>query len=127
MDILLVDDDSSYRTILHDTLKARGYALYTANDGLEAAEVLKSEEIDLIISDIKMPRLDGLRLHDVVRGMDRYKSSKFIFLSAYREYACSVAKMHAGMTFFLDKRMPEEDLLKFVDMLMFGKYAGTWV
>ncbi len=127
MDILLVDDDTGYRTVLQDMLKTRGYATYTAGNGLEAAMILKSEEIDLIISDIKMPQFDGLRLYDVVRGLDRYKSVKFVFLSAYREYACVVAKMKAGTTFFLDKRMPEEELLRFIDMLMFGKYAGTWV
>lgn len=127
MDILLVDDDKAYLGIVHDLLKTRGYALYTAQDGAEACNILASEEIDLIISDIKMPGIDGMKLHELARGMEKYKNTKFIFLSAHREYATTVAKLHERTDFFFDKRMPHSDLLRFIDMLLFGKYAGKWV
>ncbi len=127
MDILLVDDDKAYLGIVHDLLKTRGYALYTAHNGTDACSILESEEIDLIISDIKMPEMDGMKLHEHVRTLERYKNTKFIFLSAYREYATTVARLHKQTDFFFDKRMPHSDLLRFIDMLLFGKYAGTWV
>ncbi|HBB67709.1 MAG: hypothetical protein A2X28_10135 [Elusimicrobia bacterium GWA2_56_46] len=58
--ILLVDDEQGYRDLLYMELSDRGYAVLTAEGGAEALEILKREEVDLIITDMKMPKMDGL-------------------------------------------------------------------
>ena len=65
--ILVVDDDVNLRELLIDTLDAIGYSASGAVDGIEALQKLKEEKIDLVISDIKMPGIDGVALLKKVR------------------------------------------------------------
>ena len=65
--ILVVEDDANLRELLIDTLDAIGYRTYGAVDGIEALQKLKEEQIDLLISDIKMPGMDGVALLKKVR------------------------------------------------------------
>jgi len=67
--ILVVDDDRHLLELLIDTLTAIGYESVGVSDGLEALESLKTQEFDLVISDIRMPRLDGIGL---LRKIRRY-------------------------------------------------------
>ena len=57
--ILVVEDDASLRKLMSAALKQHGYVTFLANDGLEALDVLEKTNIDLIISDIMMPNMDG--------------------------------------------------------------------
>jgi CheY-like chemotaxis protein len=67
--VLVVEDDANLRELLSDTLDALGYRAFEAGDGIEALQKLKEEQIDLVISDIKMPGLDGVAL---LRKIRRY-------------------------------------------------------
>ena len=60
--ILVVEDDASLRRLMVAALKQNGYEAFTANDGVEALDVLEKTNIDLIISDIMMPNMDGYEL-----------------------------------------------------------------
>jgi two-component system chemotaxis sensor kinase CheA len=60
--ILVVDDSPTTRTILRNVFTAAGYYIRTATDGVDALERLRSEAIDLVISDVEMPRMDGFEL-----------------------------------------------------------------
>ncbi|MBR1751553.1 MAG: response regulator transcription factor [Ruminococcus sp.] len=60
--ILVVEDDSSLRRLMSAALKQHGYTPYTANDGVEALDLLDKTNIDMIISDIMMPNMDGYEL-----------------------------------------------------------------
>ena len=62
MRILVVDDDPQLRLLLVDTLQTIGYEALGAGDGVEALKVMAREKIDLVISDISMPRIDGFQL-----------------------------------------------------------------
>jgi two-component system chemotaxis response regulator CheY len=64
-DVLVVDDSAAIRKILQRVLRQTGMSIRTileAGDGLEALNVLKAQKVDLILSDINMPKMDGLQL-----------------------------------------------------------------
>jgi len=60
--ILIVDDELNMRVVLSAMLKREGYTVFTAADGLEALDILKGETMDVLVTDLKMPRLDGMAL-----------------------------------------------------------------
>ncbi|WP_375724958.1 EAL domain-containing protein [Arcobacter sp. KX21116] len=70
LSILYVEDDTTVRESLSSTLKLLSKKIYTADDGLQALEILKDNEIDLVITDIKMPNLDGLELSKKIQDLD---------------------------------------------------------
>ncbi len=127
MDILLVDDNPEYLLLAREVLYANGYNVYTANDGSEGCEVLANREIDLIISDVKMPQFDGLKLHAFARELDRYRNTKFVFVSGVREAVEDVITMNPKIDFFLSKATPLKEFLKFIDTLAFDEYAAEWM
>src|SRR5439155_12000792 len=60
--ILLVDDSPTTRAILRNVFTAAGYAVVVATDGMDALERLRSQAVDLVVSDVEMPRLNGFDL-----------------------------------------------------------------
>ena len=126
MDILLVDDNADYLSLLGEILQRNGYTIHTAQDGAEGCEVLAKSDIDLIISDIRMPRLDGLKLHAFAREIDRYKKTKFIFVSGFKDLYTNAIKLDPKIDFSLDKMTPVQEILKLVDRLIFGESKGVW-
>lgn len=125
--ILLVDDNPDYLRLLKEAFSASGYDVQTAEDGMEGCKALSSPDIDLIISDIRMPRLDGIKLHSFARKTHRYKAVKFIFLSAFKDVYCSIPGLNSEIDFFLDKTTPIDAILKMIDQLLFGTFAGKWL
>ena len=126
MDILLVDDNADYLSLLGEILRRNGYTIHTAQDGAEGCEVLAKSDIDLIISDIRMPRLDGLKLHAFAREIDRYKKTKFIFVSGFKDLYTNAIKLDPKIDFSLDKMTPVHEILRLVDLLIFGESKEFW-
>ena len=126
MDILLVDDNADYLSLLGEILQRNGYTIHTAQDGAEGCEVLAKSDIDLIISDIRMPRLDGLKLHAFAREIDRYKKTKFIFVSGFKDLYTNAIKLDPKIDFSLDKMTPVHEILQLVDRLIFGESKEFW-
>ncbi|MEO8167904.1 MAG: response regulator [bacterium] len=128
MNILVVDDNPDYLNFMKESLYLSGYTVLTAEDGSEACKILENPGIDLIISDIKMPTLDGIMLHSFARDLELYKNTKFIFVSGCGEAYDDVLNLDPEIDFFFDKiTTPVAELLKFVDTLLFGDFAGKWV
>ena len=125
--ILLVDDNPDYLRLLKEAFSASGYDVHTAEDGMEGCKTLTLPDIDLIISDIRMPRLDGIKLHSFARKTQRYKTVKFIFLSAFKDVYGSIPGMNSEIDFFLEKTTPIDAILKMVDQLLFGSFAKKWL
>ncbi|HAH31443.1 MAG TPA: hypothetical protein DCL44_03910 [Elusimicrobia bacterium] len=76
--ILVVDDEPGYRDLLHLELSDQGYTVLTAGGGYEALEILNKGKVDLIITDMKMPKMDGL---DVVIASRRLRPDIPIILT----------------------------------------------
>lgn len=79
--ILIVDDEEMMRTLLDRILSREGYKIRSAEDGVVALEVLKAEKIDIVISDMKMPRMNGFELLKIVKN--EYPKIGVIIMTAY--------------------------------------------
>jgi len=79
--LLIVDDEPMMRDLLQRILCRDGYKLLLAKDGKEALAVLEKKPVDIIISDVRMPRLDGLELLKIVRT--KYPRISVIIMTAY--------------------------------------------
>lgn len=69
--ILVVDDDPDFIQILRIRLKASGYRVTVARDGKEALEIIQAERPDAVLLDIRMPKLDGLKVLGKIRRIDK--------------------------------------------------------
>jgi two-component system response regulator PilR (NtrC family) len=65
--VLIVDDEDELREMLAETVRSLGHEVFTAEDGEKGLHVYKQQEIDLVITDLKMPRMDGLTLLREIR------------------------------------------------------------
>ncbi len=79
--VLVVDDEAMMRTLLDKILSAQGYTVVTAEDGQSAIEVLQSRQVTIMVSDIRMPRMDGFELLQHVRT--HYPDIATILMTAY--------------------------------------------
>ena len=68
--ILLVDDSTSMREMVSFTLREAGHEINEAEDGVEALEFAKSQGVDLVITDVNMPNMDGITLTAELRNID---------------------------------------------------------
>jgi CheY-like chemotaxis protein len=82
MRILVVDDSSPHRRMLTALFGRAGHDVLTAGDGALALEILEREAIDAIVSDVKMPKMDGFQLCRAIRQDARWKRLPFIFYSS---------------------------------------------
>lgn len=112
---------------MKEALYSHGYTVFAADNGLQAHKIMGAAKFDLIISDIKMPHVDGIRLHQIVREMKQYAQTKFIFISGYRDVYVDRLELNPERDFFLDKTMAASEIVRFIDKLIFGKYAEVWM
>jgi two-component system chemotaxis response regulator CheY len=79
--ILTVDDSASMRVLLNHALTAAGFSVEQAEDGVEALEWLAAHEVDVVITDINMPRLDGFGLIEQLRAGSRHRDRPILVLT----------------------------------------------
>ena len=106
--ILLVDDEPQILTLVSRFLERSGYDVQTAAGGAMALERLKSMPFALVLSDLKMPNVDGLRLLEAVR--DRYPDTIFILMTAFGTIDSAVSVLRQGAYDYLTKPLDLEDL-----------------
>ena len=80
--ILIADDSPTIRKFVSFSLTMQGYEVIAACDGMEAVEALPSKRIDLIITDLNMPNLDGFELIKAIRANEEYFDIPIIILSS---------------------------------------------
>ncbi len=80
--ILIADDSPTIRKFVSLSLKMQGFEVLTASDGMEAVELLPSHKIDLVITDLNMPNLDGFELIKSVRESFQHREIPIIILSS---------------------------------------------
>jgi diguanylate cyclase (GGDEF)-like protein len=109
--VLIVDDDRDARDALEDAVRALGHSCALARDGLEAWEMHGTDRADIIISDWKMPRMDGLELCRRVRSDEsRGPYTHFIFVTGNGEKADATEAIEVGADDYLVKPFDIDDL-----------------
>jgi CheY-like chemotaxis protein len=112
--ILVVDDDDSFRVMLMETLKLSGYQVIGAIDGNEALAILEKEEIGTVITDIKMPGMDGLTLARFIKR--RRPNLPVILVTAYLP-ANDQASLYAEADGYLMKPFKIESITELLENL----------
>ncbi|MGB8214439.1 MAG: response regulator [Anaerolineales bacterium] len=79
--VLIVDDNPSMATAMVDILLATGYQAYAATSGAEALEILRAHSVHVLLTDVKMPDMDGLALYRATRKLS--PATTTIFMTAY--------------------------------------------
>jgi DNA-binding response OmpR family regulator len=92
-------------------LEAEGYQVWTAEDGVDALDVLREEHVDLIMADIAMPCMNGYQLYNEVRSDPRWVMIPFIFLTARALDSDIRYGKEMGVDDYLTKPIQPEDLL----------------
>jgi len=104
--ILVVDDEHEIRVLLSRHFRYAGYEVKTASDGLDALEKLEAGRVDVMVSDIGMPRMDGINLLERVRR--DHPMLRTVMITGHVAQDAIVACMHAGAEACVFK--PLEDL-----------------
>jgi two-component system sensor histidine kinase/response regulator len=121
--ILIVDDEYSIREALQLFFEDRGFKTKQAENGLEALKILEKEDFDLVVSDIRMAKMDGVEL---IRHMDRYnKKTPVIFITAYPEVNSAIEAIRHGVVEYLVKPFEMRDLEQKVRGALQQKYDSS--
>jgi DNA-binding NtrC family response regulator len=111
--ILVVDDESEMRVALETTLKREGYQPVCVEDGKKAWERVQNESFDLIVSDVKMPKMDGVELLRAVK--QHAPKTIVIMMTAYGDIDNAVETMKVGAFDYLLKPFSAEILISSVN------------
>jgi CheY-like chemotaxis protein len=117
MNILVVDDEPQYRVLMRSLLMQDGHTVFIAENGEEALHKMAEAKMDLIISDVYMPVMDGVRLHKTIRGVQGYERVPFLFLSAFDDEHTLDAVKDPKIDGFLRKGRPVNLLKEWVSYL----------
>ena len=104
----MVDDEAPVREMICDALSLAGYKTLSAGDGLEALNLLRSNSVDLIVSDINMPKVDGLQLLEGLRM--KGDETPFVLLTASKERPHLSTGFKLGADDFIAKPFGIEEL-----------------
>lgn len=106
--ILVCDDEALIREVIREYLKLEKYEVYEAENGMEAMEIVKTKEIDLVVMDIMMPKMDG---YQAVREIKKIKDIPFIMLSARSEEFDKLISFDLGVDDYVTKPFSPKELV----------------
>src|SRR5262245_18514340 len=107
--LLLVDDDARVRATLGDALAEAGYAVRQASSAVEALKLIDAERPDVVLSDVRMPAMDGLELLKLLR--QRVREADVVLMTAFDDMPTVVTAMREGAAEFLVKPVDLDNLL----------------
>ena len=116
--ILLVDDEPDILEILSYNLKAEGYQISTASNGVEAVKKAKKHLPHLIIMDVMMPEMDGIEACEKIRMLPQLKDTIITFLTARGEDYSQVAGFEAGADDYITKPIKPKVLISKIKSLL---------
>jgi CheY-like chemotaxis protein len=119
--ILVVDDNERNRYLVSFILDKNGFEVVTANDGVDGVETAREQRVNLIIMDIKMPRMDGYEATMRIKKLEGYQSVPIIALTSYAMAGDKKKAVAAGCDGYIAKPInPEtfmDEIRKFLDVV----------
>jgi DNA-binding response OmpR family regulator len=115
--ILVVDDNAYIRDILGRLLEQRNFKVFTAGDGRSGIEATEAEIPDLIITDVQMPRLDGVEMIKALRSQPKFNRVPILAITAYGHWAEARA-IEAGADRAMVKPLEPDMLLECIGQLL---------
>lgn len=116
--ILIVDDSASLRQVVAIALKTAGYDVTEASDGRDALAKLNGQKINLIISDLNMPNMDGISLVKAVKQLPNYRFTPIIMLTTESQQQKKTEGQLAGAKAWVTKPFQPEQLIAAVGKLI---------
>ncbi len=107
--VLVVDDDQDHGRALAKIFERAGYRVGTAGDGQEALRILTERPFDLVITDLRMPRMNGLDLLRNIRAMS--PQVPVLIVTAFGEWTTYIEAMECGCVDYLSKPVRRDDIL----------------
>ena len=123
MKILVVDDEEGARDLFNTILTDEGYDVSLANGGEEALGLFKSNPFNLVITDIKMPVMDGLQLLQEIRKMG--SKTDVIMVTAYGEVESYLKAMSLGAAEYINKPIRIKELKQIVHRVLTEQRARS--
>ncbi|MTI58643.1 MAG: response regulator [Firmicutes bacterium] len=113
--LLLVDDEKSIlnKMCFNTNWKKEGYRSFAATNGKEALDIIKKEDIDILVTDIKMPKLNGMELIEKIRRVDELL--KIIVISGFAEFEYAQKSIKYGVSNYILKPFSSQKLLTVVN------------
>lgn len=107
--ILVVDDEPNYLVVLSELLRDESFEVFTAPGGVEGLAVVREVDLDMVITDMQMPGMDGLAFLEAVKEIN--SDLPVIVITAYAEVEKAVSAMQAGAFNYLAKPFSNDELL----------------
>jgi CheY-like chemotaxis protein len=118
VNILVIENETSNRILIERVLSTRGYRCVSASNGREALELLDHEHVDLILTDLSMPVLDGYRTTQLIRSRPGLESVPIVAVTAFALSDEGEAARQIGCTEYLTKPFKPRQLLEVVERLL---------
>lgn len=121
MKILVVDDEEGARELFHAILTEEGYSVSLARNGEEALALFKADSYDLVLTDIKMPVMDGLQLLQEIRKLG--SKTDVIMVTAFGEVETYLRAMSLGAAEYINKPVRITELKRIVHNVLTERKA----
>jgi chemosensory pili system protein ChpA (sensor histidine kinase/response regulator) len=115
---LVVDDSITMRRVTQRLLERRGVKVYTARDGLDAITMLQEHNVDVILLDIEMPRMDGYQFATHVRNDAKHKSLPIVMITSRSGEKHRAKAIEIGVNDYLSKPYQESQLIAAIEALV---------
>jgi len=116
--ILCVDDSASSRALMASVLKPRGYKVVQATDGIDGLAKMAETKVDLVITDLNMPKMNGIEMINSIRGTAQYDGVPLILLTAQgqkeHEHKCQIV----GAAGWISKPLKVSEICNMVKRLI---------
>jgi DNA-binding NtrC family response regulator len=116
--ILVVDDELLIRDLLYDFFSGQGWQISVAENGDKALEVLQSKKIDLVLTDLRMPEMDGMELTAAVRA--KYPDLPVVIMTAYPSVETAVEALRQKVADYVIKPFNINQLYKTLESQLRG-------
>jgi len=116
--ILAVDDSTSMRQMVSFTLKGAGYDVVEASDGEQALQMARSKQVNLVLTDVNMPKMDGITLIKQLRTLPNYKFTPMLMLTTESAADKKQEGKAAGATGWIVKPFNPDQLLATVQRVL---------